>query len=239
MGAITPSRGSTPEARFNGSGDSYMKRKYPSFWQIWQHRWRWSSRLWWQWILANAIGTAVGAVIGGVLGFTLGYPWGTLLVGTVLAFGLGVAQKKVLQGKIAHSQNWFTASTTVFIIAWILAFPNALEIPNVFAAVGIPINNSFVELGLIGASLGMAQGFVTGFAQWVVIMEEFSQSHWWIWSSTLGMTIAGCVAAELLYFCTQLPISFILVVAALGIGAIAGVIYGLVTGYVLVGLLRD
>lgn len=185
--------------------------------------------LWFQWVWANSMGGVVsaflfdnigggfgpalfGPVFGAVVGLT---QWAVF--GAVFGAVVGLAQWLVLRKRLSQAIWWFPATVLVSPIA---------------AAIVFPVWNA-VRFSMMGSVIGLAQ--------WLVIRKQLSQSGWWILATILGIGIAGngAVLSPLQNWWYAVNVAVGDTVGYVMIFSIFGVIYGGITGFALVWLLRQ
>jgi hypothetical protein len=189
---------------------------------------------WWfwaKWILGTLVGGSVGLAVGGgltflvmnavvgdsniptaafVMALTIGIVAGIgAIIGTVA--GIGTAQWMVLRERV-HRAGWWVLATAVGGVVGLAA--------GGFAGWLVVVGLGGVESGFAGVIrvltpaliVGMAVGgAVVGTAQWMVLRKRVRRAGWWVLASAVGMGASG-------------------VVSVVGVGVI--------TGFVLIMLLR-
>ena len=166
-------------------------------------------RLWLWWVLASVVGWGVGGVVLGPV-FGVVEPAFGLLVGGAAVGAIGGAVLGVLQWLVLRRQ---------------------------LARAGWWIVASTVGWAVGGAAFGLVGGAVAGFLQWLVLRRRLARAGWWIAASTVGWAIGpvivlfGGVIGEL-----DATLIVLLVAVLWGIGGLVG---GVITGAVLVWLLRQ
>ena len=176
-----------------------------------------------KWVLATTLGYAVGFAV--VVAVTVAVAMGGAAVGAVFGalvgavFGAAVSLLQwfvVLRGEIDKASWWILASTLGGAVG---------------SAVGGAVDGA-VD-GAVGFAVG---GAVVGLLQWFVVLRgEVDKASWWILATTLGGAVVGAavgtggIEADVR--------NFGLVAVAVG-SAVVGAVVGLITGFVLVWLLR-
>jgi len=180
---------------------------------------------WLGWVLASAMGFGVGAIVGWIvisnLFGELFNPAAGLVFGALFGAAGGFLQWVVLRERIAKAGLWVIASS--------LAFAGAM-----CAAVVITMNSQnytlagFLALAVFGVIGGIMQGLVLKRAQ-------IARAGWWVLANILGSLVGA------------LGIPAVSVIGATGnyglstfaFGVLFGTGLGIITGAVLVWLLRQ
>lgn len=172
-----------------------------------------SWRIWSWWVLASMVGWAVG----GPVGVSLGSPGSLILTGYLAVTGggivAGVLQSLVLQRQVGESSWWVLVGhiKASGVVGVVISVVSVLVDPDVGWVVGV---------GLFGTVLGTLQ--------WVALRRYVTGAGWWVVASTLGWVLGG-------------PATVIVGPTRAGyVGwAVLGTVYGVVTGSMLVWLLRQ
>ncbi|MCL2924898.1 MAG: hypothetical protein MGF17_09815, partial [Trichodesmium sp. MAG_R04] len=182
--------------------------------------------LWFQWAFANSVGWFVGlfvfGVLDGVVENTMG-GFGPAVLGTVFGAVVGSFQWWVIRKRLSQARWWILA--TVLVSAILFSTSDVLS-----NAVSDVVSNTVIQVVVISSLIGL----VIGSAQWLVLRKQLSQSHWWILANILGIaaTLFAIVYSSrrfepssnwnfIFWFC------------------ISGIVYGVITGFALVWLLRQ
>ena len=193
------------------------------------------------WVLATAAGFAVGGPLESVLGRSSG------MMGVVYVSAGGTAaaalQWLALRRHIAHAGWWIATGIAGGVVAGMIGLVVGLVV-----GVGVGVGTGVVE----GLAAGRAGGVATGIAegtragidagadiagvatailfgaavgvvQWLVLQRQIAGSGWWILACSVGWVVSGLSAG--------------ITDSAAG-WAVLGIVYGAITGCVLVGLLR-
>lgn len=159
------------------------------------------------WALANTVGAALGWALGWRLSFSGPQILSVFMIGATMGAGIGLLQWLVIRGWVKSAVAWLAAST----VGWGAGF-----------AVGVAIAQrlSLVE-AWFGLVIGAAAGSLFGLFQWIVLRRYVSGAFWWIpvnifaWTSGMFFYRPGMSA----------------------MGAMYGILSGLVTGVALLWLL--
>ena len=167
------------------------------------------------WVLASIVGLAVGFGVGGAVGMAVG--------GAVVGASVGTAQWLVLRRQVSRAAWWVLATTVGF-------------------AVGLVVGKAVGGTGDVGFAVGWAvsgavAGASVGIAQWLVLRWQLSRAGWWVLASIVGFAGAFPAFAVGMREAVAFPVASA-VLEAVGI-AVAGALYGAITGGVLVWLLRQ
>jgi hypothetical protein len=203
---------------------------------------------WFQWVLANTLGSVVGLMVGFIALFIHGAFFGAI-VGTAM----GIMQWLVLREHISRAGSWAAACTVGGAVGGLVyeAFAGAdlaeVTIARAFGGV------------VVGAVVG---GLVAGAIQWVVLRQQAHRAGWWALASTVGgavaFTVAGAVGGALAWFVGWMGVEFLSQaipggmpeaeegirhlgkdVAVPVVLAVGGAVAGVITGPVLIRLLRQ
>lgn len=136
---------------------------------------------------------------------------------------VGSAQWWVLRKRLSQARWWILAT----VLASVILFPIAAVLSN-----GVSDVVSYTVIQVVVLSSWM--GLVIGSAQWLVLRKQLSQSHWWILANILGIV---AMFFPLAYYSRRFESNsswfFISLLS------IFGIIYGGITGFALVWLLRQ
>ncbi|MDE5091146.1 MAG: hypothetical protein O4750_05025, partial [Trichodesmium sp. St18_bin3_1_1] len=182
-------------------------------------------RFWFQWVLANMVGGVVGFFVG-----LLVVQWANNIMvsfrlavfGTVFGAVVGSLQWWVLRKRLSQARWWILATA----LASAILFSTAEVLSN---AVSDVVSNTVIQEVVIFSVVGL----VIGSAQWLVLRKQLSQSHWWILASVLGIT---ATLFAIFYYSRLEQTSIWNLILWLGI---FGIVYGVITGFALVLLLRQ
>ncbi len=182
------------------------------------------------WVAANTLGSCAGILAIGALrsvGGDLQLHIGLALIESAAVFLLpglliGTTQWLVLRQLFARV-GWWVASTTVGTLG------GAMALAAIF---GISVGQAGQETGAGFIVAAAAGGCVLGAAQWFVMRRCIPNACWWVW----GSAIATCLGVVLFAFASRDGVLGVLGTAAAG--AIGGAAYGVMTGFVLLFLLR-
>ena len=180
--------------------------------------------VWLGWTAATAIGWGAGEALASVV------PEDTLLVGAlhmaVSAVFLGMTQWLVLRRSIDVGREWIVATTAGSAIG------GAIGIAASFAS-GADAIQPWALLPF---------GAVLGLSQWLVLRTKFAGSFWWTVVATLGLPLSftvGLVVSFSLGFEWERVDPFFRAESLAFFGAVAGIVFGSLSGAVLVALLRN
>jgi hypothetical protein len=212
--------------------------------------------LWWQWILANALGELVGlgATFAIGVGLFSGLTDSPELAAALLSAGLmtatgaleggvvGLAQWLVLRKAIPGIGRgaWVLATIIGAVIAWFFG-----SIPMTMMSLSQPSASTPASeppqtvVLLLAAGMGLVAGLILSLAQWRVLRKQVEKAWLWLPANTLawaaGMPIIFA-AVDLAQKAGSIPGSVL--VMAVGI-ALAGAIVGAIHGLVLLHLARS
>lgn len=175
-------------------------------------------QLWFWWVTMTALGWLVGWWVGFALGF-LPSPGTTRLV--CYSVGVGLTQWMLLRlthASPAHRWRW-----------WVPASIAGMAAPLVISSLiwgDLPVDLRFDDLrGLLAIGLG---GALVGLLQQRILRRVSARSWWWVPACVVGWVLVALPPASILQ--TYGPLSF---------GLIQGLLLALITGSVLVWLLRQ
>lgn len=187
---------------------------------------------WLGWTAANAIGWAVGLTVMTAVQLALEAASGGTLVeaegGAVLEsvgnllFGLavGTMQWLALRRRVAGALWWIPATAGGFFLAGLVG--GALE------DIGSAAGGFVISFGL---------GAAAGTLQWLILRRQVRRAGWWVLASAI-LVFAGLIAGLLIAVTLtgEMPgVSASMVAFA----AVAGTVFGMTSGFVLVRLLRQ
>jgi hypothetical protein len=212
----------------------------------------WDWNVWFQWILANAVGETVGLggtlVIGGLLllnaqttmgvvpAAALAVLAGTFIEGTVV----GTAQWLVLhrQIKSIRWRVWVLATAIGAFVAWTLGM-----IPSTFMFAGsdsggaASTHMSDLVIYALAAVMGFVLGAILGVPQWLVLRRHLPRAGWWVLANALAWMVGMVIVFVGTNFIPPegitLNVAFVLLLFLLIAGAAVGAIHGLVLVWLL------
>jgi hypothetical protein len=169
---------------------------------------------WLRWVLASIAGWAVGGLMPGLGSYrdiiVAGYA--AVAVGAILT---GVLQWLVLRRDVARAGGWALAGIVAVAIVGLVVF-------------GVGVIN--VDIGWV---LGVALfGTMVGGLQWMVLRRQVARAGWWVLASTVAWFAAmagGALAAVDAQYGRHPVLGWVAL----------GVVYGAITGSVLVWMLRQ
>ena len=203
-------------------------------------------RLWFRWILANALGEIVGLGLAALVGvwFVLNNEKDQtattiiltailmILAGTFEGAVVGFAQSFVLRSAIKDfkARGWIIATAIGAFIAWTLGgIPSvAMSLQEQTSGATSPETNDAAMYGM-AAVMGLALGFTLAVPQWLVLRKYSTRAGWWTSANALAWTfgmpvifIAASNAPPSNPFLLILWIGFVIGLAGTIVGAIHG-----------------
>jgi hypothetical protein len=206
----------------------------------------WDWNVWFQWILANAVGETVGLggtlVIGGLLllnaqktigvvpAAALAVLAGTFVEGTVV----GTAQWLVLRRPIKGIswRVWVLATAVGAFVAWTLGM-----IPSTFMFAGADSGGtastqmSDLMIYALAAVMGFVLGSILGVPQWLVLRRHLPKAGWWVLANALAWMVGMVIVFAGTNFIPPegftLNVAFVLLLFLFIAGAAVGAIHGL------------
>lgn len=198
-----------------------------------------SLKLWFGWMVANTIGGAIDSYLGETF-FNL--QSNSLMGLFLLALGIGIpislCQTIFLTGKVPKVHRWVIMSSISSIVCITLS-PYIILFSSIFLNFR-PVNGPIGE-GLCFGKFGLINGLVLGLAQWLFVLRKFPKSCQWIPFSSLGSAIGLSVGNAVALSLTGSIISAVDSPPMRGLvtmGAIARLLYGMITGVALVQFLQ-
>jgi hypothetical protein len=189
-------------------------------------------RFWLGWTAANAVGWAVGLTAMTVVQLALETASGGVLVeaegGAVLEsvgnllFGLavGAMQWSALRWRLVGARWWIPATAAGFFLAGL---------------VGGALEDSGSAAGGFVVSFGL--GATAGTLQWLILRRQVRRAGWWVLASTI-LVFAGLIAGLLVAMALTGEGPGVSVSGA-AFAAVAGAVFGMTSGVVLLRLLRQ
>jgi hypothetical protein len=208
--------------------------------------------LWWQWILANALGELVGLGATFAIGFGLfsdlsdtpGVGAALLSAGLMTTTGVleggvvGFAQWLVLRKAIPGMgwRLWVIATIIGAVIAWFFG-----SIPMTMMSLSQPTTSTPASeppqalVLLLAAGMGLVAGLILSVAQWQVLRKQVKKAWLWLPANALawaaGMPIIFA-AVDLAQLADSIGGSVMVMAAGITLaGAIVGAIHGLALLY--------
>jgi hypothetical protein len=179
--------------------------------------------LWLQWLAATAIGWAAGEAIASFV------PEDTILLGTVhasvLGLALGAMQWLILRRHIEMAGRWVLATLVGSAVG------GAVGLAASFAA-GATVIQPWALLPF---------GIALGGCQWFVLRTRFAGSGWWMLAYALGLPVSfvvGLVVSFSIGFEWENVDATFRVVSLTFFGAVAGAVFGMLSGGLLVWYVR-
>jgi hypothetical protein len=157
----------------------------------------------------SAVGSSVGETVGEILGLV------------ALGGVIGTGQWFVLRRRVYRADRWAWMSAAGAAVGVVVS--QWLDVLDMYIGPGMELDDLLAGAGF---------GIVLGVVQWWVLRGWVKAAYWWILASVAGGAVSFFVA----------QIAAIMVrVAGLGyaVDVATGIIYGTVTGFALVWLLRD
>jgi hypothetical protein len=178
---------------------------------------------WLEWMTATAAGWAAGEALASFV------PEDTVLLGTlhvaVIGLCMGTLQWLTLHQRIDHPRLWVVATSIGSAVG------GAAGLAASFAT-GATVIQPWAVLPL---------GVALGVAQWLVLRTQLDRAGWWVLVCTLGLPLSfvvGLVVSFSLGFEWEGVDPVFRVVSLAFFGAVAGLVFGLISGALLVLLVR-
>jgi hypothetical protein len=205
------------------------------------------------WVLATATGSTAGAVLGGALitawlepvevtssplgAAAIAVPRTSAALG-VWAAGIGIMQSLILRRHLVGVRWWPLAT----IAGWSIAGALSGVLPFTAAVTGRGIDIGPLGFVAVAAVTVLAIGLVSGAFQWLILRRQVERSGRWVWTNAGGIALAVVFAVAILGGMRTAnwlrPEDFPSAQSWGVAGAAIGVVYGVVSGLVLVKLLR-
>jgi len=214
----------------------------------------WDWKLWFQWILANAVGETVGLggtlLIGGLLLLNAQKTMGVVaaaalavLAGTFIeGIVVGTAQWLVLHRPLQSLRWWVWVLATAIgaFLAWTLGMiPSTFMFTDSNMGGATPAQMSDLVVYALAAAMGFVLGLILGIPQWLVLRRHLPKAGWWVLANALawmvGMVIVFVGTSFILPEGVTLSVALMLLLFLFAAGAAVGAIHGLV----LIWLLRS
>ena len=213
----------------------------------------WDWKLWFKWILANAVGETVGLggtlLIGGLLLLnvqkTMVVPAAALavLAGTFIeGIVVGTAQWLVLRRPFESMRwrVWVLATAIGAFVAWTLGMiPSTFIFTGADTAGAAPAQMSDLMVYALAAAMGLVLGSILGVPQWLVLRRHLPKAGWWVLANALAWMVGMVVVFVGTNFIPPEGISISVALMLLLFLFAAGATVGAVHGLVLIWLLRS
>ncbi|NJN68318.1 MAG: hypothetical protein HC884_17210 [Chloroflexaceae bacterium] len=187
--------------------------------------------LWLVWVWACALGMGVGLLLCQLMSGPLPSTPISLMTnfvgGVIVGTTTGFAQWLVLRGFFPRERWWLLASTFAWAIAWEAGWTLQEMMDNLAGWV--------LGWATIGAMVGLVQG--------IMLSRHFRRGGWWLVANILGYAMGGAVAG-LVFDITFDIMSVVgasrtgMIIAMGGMVLGPGIVYGIITGGVLVWMVR-
>lgn len=180
-----------------------------------------------RWVRGTFAGWLLGFVfiiLGAIAGDLIGMRESQFIVGIGMGAGVGYAQGRVAKQWLGATRHWVWASVigmgVPFVVFDLVAavwseFPNLLLLPLV--AIG---------------------GLLVGLLQRRILCSHSDRANWWVPACVAGWTLAAGTAASGPLLDIIFPGRWLSAILNLGVILLGGVVLGVVTGRVLVWMLR-
>lgn len=184
-----------------------------------------------RWVIANILGAALGSAIA----FTVISPMQSgntftrdlLQVGAIMGVAIGVAQWLVLF-RWRRGALWILATAVGWAIGLSIYRPIFSFLSDFFAW-----TRSVIAIPLAFTLAAFTIGGVIGLCQWLILRNWVKKSHLWILINLWAIGVSFFIAAIALYYHRNPPAIFLIIFLS-----IFGLIKGMITGEVLLKLLR-
>ncbi|MDE5102551.1 MAG: hypothetical protein O4807_06055, partial [Trichodesmium sp. St19_bin2] len=180
---------------------------------------------WFQWVLANSVGGVVGLFVGVLVGGRVDnimVSFRLAVFSTIFGTVVGSFQWWVLRKRLPQARWWVLATALASAIGFLIA----MAVSN---AVSVFVSDAVIIYTVSYSLIGL----VIGSAQWLVLRKQLSQSHWWILANILG------IAATLFAIVYSSRFELGLLKTFISFLSVFGIIYGGITEFALVWLLRQ
>ncbi|SRR6266516_1289779 len=207
----------------------------------------WDWKLWFQWILANAVSETVGLgttlligafllvnaepTIGALTAAALGVLAGTVIEGSIV----GTAQWLVLRHPLKRLRwhVWALATALGACVAWTLGMiPRTLVFTAPESGAAAPGEISDLMIYTMAAAMGIALGAILGGSQWLALRRHVPKAGWWIPANALawmlGMVVVFLGTSFIPAEGITMPVALILLLFVVAAGAVVGAAHGLV-----------
>jgi hypothetical protein len=214
----------------------------------------WEWRIWWQWVLANAVGETVGLGTTFLIGaFLLVQAEPT--IGAVPAAALGVLAGTGIEGSVVGTAQWFVLRRPlqkmrwrVWVlvtalgagVAWTLCMvPSTLLFNGPDAGTAAPGQMSDLVIYALAAVMGLVAGAILGMPQWLALRRHLPKASWWVLANALawmlGMVVVFLGTSFIPAEGITWPVALLLLLFVVAASAVVGAVHGLV----LIWLLRQ
>lgn len=139
--------------------------------------------------------------------------WLIITMSAVVGLVTGLAQRRVIRQHYAYAHWWPLANTVGFVVG--------------FAIIAFFDSNRGLEIS--SASGGIIVGAVVGISQWLGLSRQIKGTAWWPLTTTVGFTAGFAIS--------NYPVGY--PESALLNNVVGGIVIGLITGIVLVRILRQ
>ena len=165
-------------------------------------------RFWFGWVLASAVGMGLGGPLGTMAASSADSTVAGYVGATVGVALAGGLQWLALRRRIDRASRWALAGILSVATVSIMALGLAVISTDVATTVGVVI-----------------MGAVLGVLQWLVLRGQVVRAGWWILASAAGWIVGGALSGAVP---SDNPVGWTLI----------GIVYGAITGFVLVWLLH-
>lgn len=213
----------------------------------------WDWKLWFQWILANAVSETVGLggtlLIGGLLlvnaqqamvvpAAALTVLAGTFIEGIIVGTAQWLVLRRPLEG--IRWRVWVLATALGAFVAWTLGMiPSTFMFTGADTAGAAPQQFSDLMVYALAAVMGFVLGSILGVPQWLVLRRHLPKAGWWVPANALAWMVGMVVVFVGINFIqsegSTISMALMLLLFLFAAGAAVGAVHGLV----LIWLLRS
>lgn len=190
-------------------------------------------KLWVQWLLINTLSFAVATVVSmRISQVTLG---AVFLAGAIVGAIVGTAQESILGSKLSNwGGQWIVLTTDGGGIGWLAGAMGSASVSSV-----LPLS----EAGRVGAYAtltGACIGMIVGLFQVIALRQKSAKAGWWVLASMAGRAMGWLAGFWVVSLNLSPPVFAEIGLGGLAwVGAVGGSVYGWITGFALVWLLRN
>jgi hypothetical protein len=214
--------------------------------------------LWLPWVLANVVGFALGGAIAGGIARAMGQPYYGVVSSTseairiatrtagvataVFGAAIGTGQWLVIRTKLPRVGWWILGTSAGWGLAGVVAGALSGSMGGAVTGIGPDVG---VWGFVVAAAAGILNiGLLSATFQWMMLRRQVERAWRWLLGAGAAFLVAAAVAAGVVRWGMVevtgwlRPEDFPSAKAWVAFGAVAGVLYGAITGAVVARLLR-
>lgn len=197
--------------------------------------------LWLKWTLycgvGEFLGIATAAAIAVLFNRLINYPQNiseiTLLYLAATISGIveggitGSLQAKILSPALSVSvKKWVMLTTAVAVLGWLGGTTPSIIVAKISSTADTPIDLTFSQMSFYALAMGLIAGVLFGLFQWFELKNHVNAAWRWIAANAVGWALAMVV----IFWGATTPDANTPAIVIIAIGALVGILAGLIVG---------